>query len=288
MKKLITVITAAAMLCVLLCFGTSAEGLSLLPDNGAWSPDDNGGCTCTVTFAGGEVVFEGSQPGTWPCTKNFFSPDESHGVDISLYALHYDFIVENGGNTNISFYFSKDLESMDNGCVFTLSNTALGDVSYDAGSGDLAVGTYAGYIPLTEFVASTTLLGSNTFDSSYIDADNKIYFTGVQVYSVSGAKITVYALELVPMTEVPDEPSQEPSEESSETPSAEPSDEPSTEPSDEPSTESETSPADTSSDAASSEAPASSNGSFPWWIVAVIAAVVVIAVVVLVIVKKKK
>lgn len=285
MKKFITVITVAALLCAIFCFGASAEAYNLVPDNGAWYPEDNGGCTCTVTFTSNEAVFDGSVVGTWPNTCNYFSPEESHGVNINEYALHYDFTVENG-YTNIIFFFSKSLDDMDNGFQYTICNTALGDVSYEGGSGDLASGTYAGYIPLSELVESTTFYGSNTFDKSYIDADNKLYFTGLKVYSVGGGVITVYDLELVPVSEIPDDPSQDPVSEdessedaSSETPSeAETSseDESSETPSETPSTPAESS-TENNADA----------GSFPWWIVIVVA-IVVIAAVVFIIVKKKK
>ncbi len=285
MKKLITIITAAALLCAIFCFGASAEAYNLVPDNGAWYPDDHGGCTCTVTFTSNEAVFEGSVSGTWPSTCNYFSPEESCGVDINEYAIHYDFTVENG-NTNIIFFFSKSLDDMDNGLQYTLCNTALGDVSYEGGSGDLQSGTYAGYIPLTELVESKALLDGSSFDKSYIDADNKLYFTGLKVYSVGGGVITVYDLELVPVSEIPEEPSQDPvsKDESSEDTSSEVPSEPES-PSE---AESSEAPSDTSSAPAESSAENSTDaGSFPWWVV-IAAAVVVVAVVVFIIIKKKK
>ena len=286
MKKLITVITAAALLCAMFCFGASAEAYNLVPDNDAWYPEDNGGCTCSVTFTSSDATFDGSVSGTWPATFNYFSPEESCGVDINEYALHYDFTVENG-QTNILFFFSKNLDDMDNGLQYTICNTALGDVNYEGGSGDLQAGTYAGYIPLTELVESKTLLNGISFDKSFIDADNKLYFTGIKVYSVGGAVVTVYDLEIVPVSEIPEEPSEDLSDEPSEDPSEEPSAAPSEDPSAESSAEPETSPADTSSDTTSSEVTTDGNGSFPWWIV-IVAATVVVAAVVFVIVKKKK
>lgn len=285
MKRIITVITAAALLCAVFCFGASAEAYNLVPDNGAWYPEDNGNCTCTVTFTSNEAVFDGSVPGTWPATYNYFSPEESCGVDISEYALHYDFTVENG-QTNILFFFSKNLDDMDNGFQYTICNTALGDVNYEGGSGDLQAGTYAGYIPLTELVESKTLLNGSSFDKSFVDADNKIYFTGIKVYSVGGGVITVYDLELVSVSEIPDDSSQDPVSE----------DESSEDTSSVLSSESETSSEDESSEVPSNtpSTPAESStennagaDSFPWWIV-IVAAVVVIAAVVFIIVKKKK
>lgn len=285
MKRIITVITAAALLCAIFCFGASAETYNLVPDNGAWNPEDNGGCTCSVTFTSSDATFEGSVSGTWPATFNYFSPEESCGVDISEYALHYDFTVENG-QTNILFIFSKSLDDMDNGFQYTICNTALGDVNYEGGSGDLQPDTYAGYIPLTELVESKTLLNGSSFDKSFVDADNKIYFTGIKVYSVGGAVVTIYDLEIVPVSEIPDEPSQDPvsEDESSEDASSDVPSEPET-PSEDESSEA---PSDTPSTPAESSTENNAGAdSFPWWI-AIVAAVIVIAVVVFIIVKKKK
>lgn len=287
MKKLFAFVLVTALLCMLFTFAASAEATTLMPDDEYWTSTDNGGCSCNVTFENGVAVVSGSAGGTWPCTTNYFDPSACIAANIDTYALHYDFKV-NSGNTNINFYFSQNLDEMDNDYAFTLSNTSLGNVNYDSGSGDLPAGTYSGYVNLSDFVKATTFLGSKSFDSAYIDEDNNLYFTGVNIYSVNGATIEIYALELIPIDEIPEiiEESEE-EEESQEAVESNHQDEESTAAA-ESDEASETDISLVNTSVTESTPTTQANGVNPIiWIIIGVAAVAVI-IVIIVVVKKKK
>lgn len=200
---------------VLSAFSVSAaDSYELIYKDADWRNNDNQGASVTIDFSSGDAVFSGSLPGTWPDIACNYAPDKQIKVNVNEYSLAYDFTVENG-QTNISLRFlNADGITMS----FPIANNTLGDVNYDSGSGDLQVGDYKGVIKLSDFVNAKTFLDNSAFDKSYINADNEIIFSGIQVYSVGGGKITVRELDIIKNGSKTEEPaeSSEPVEESAE------------------------------------------------------------------------
>ncbi|MBR6562588.1 MAG: hypothetical protein IKK70_01455 [Clostridia bacterium] len=291
MKRILAVSFALVLVLCMSAFSVSAaETYELIPVDATWTTVPCEGYDVTVNVTESEAVF--SADAYWPCAETQYGSNVIK-VSVDDYSLVYDFNVDTG-NTNINFYLSDGFGSS---ATYTICNNTLGDVTYDAGSGDLAAGNYAGVIKLSDFVNSTAFLGSSPFPAAMITADNELIFTGIQVYSVSGATVTIRELALVPNDEatVPDngDESSDADVESSE-PAVE-----SSEASDDSSVESdvESSAATTESSTASSAADSSAaesseaeeGGLGTGAIIAiVVAAVAVIAVVVIVLVKKKK
>lgn len=290
MKKLLVIFVSAILVMSLCTAFASAEGENLVLSDVEWYQENGNGALCTITFEGGKAVVGGSTANTWPNVYATYAPEQCIIANIDEYSLHYDFEFTTG-NTNITFIFSKDAVTPDNSGNYPISNSALGVTSFDAGSGDLYADHYEGYIKLSDLVNSTQNYDSTPFDKSLINANNELIFSGMKIYSVNGAEITINALELVPNDEVSDN-----SQTSSDAESTATSDEP---------TESTTSTevSETTSDATSSvdtgsttsnntsgdvSAPAADEGGFPYLIIAVVAAVMVVAVVCVVFVGKKK
>ena len=190
MKKLLSCLLVlsliGAALCLTLTSGADAPTYELIDPDAQWTDVPNGGCTVSIEKKNGAVVFSGSAPGTWPATQCTYA--ESITVPVENYSLKYEFEVD-AGNTNITFFFGS--------AHFPLSSTALGDVNFEAGSGDLMPDTYKGTIKLSDLVKATTNLNSTPFPESAV-VDGNLEFTGIVVYSVAGATITVKKLELVP------------------------------------------------------------------------------------------
>ena len=190
MKKLLTVVTILALLTAVVCLPlqSAAEGTvyPLLESSIAWTSNAHGGAAVEITEKDGTFVFSGSVSGTWPSVSGDYL--EPKKVDVAHYSLHYDFTLD-AGNTNITFHFDS--------YRFPLSNTSIGDVNYEAGSGDLLPGDYEGTVRLSDFVASNANLYGTPFDQSVV-IEGMLSFTGITVYSVNGGVITVRALELVP------------------------------------------------------------------------------------------
>ncbi len=293
MKRIISILSIIALVSALFLVNVSAaDGLSLIPEDGTWLKNDNGGASCNLEFVDGAAVFSGSFAGTWPDTTCYYDAEDYITADIDEYSLHYDFNVT-GGFTNVSLLFANGSGSFS----FPIANSTLGAVNYDAGSGDLGEGDYSGYVALSDFVNSTKLYDNSTFDQNCI-VDNAITFCGIQVYSVSGGVITVNALEVIANDDIVEEESSEPEESTEESveESAEESAQESATESDEPADESEKAPVDESAQESateSDEAPAdddsadtdSGNGWLIWVIIAV--AAIAIVVVVIIILKKK-
>ncbi|MBO5767432.1 MAG: hypothetical protein J6R49_02795, partial [Clostridia bacterium] len=200
-----------------------------------------------------------------------------------------DFTVS-GGNTNINFYFT---DGFGGSATYTIANNTLGDVNYDAGSGDLFDGEYKGAIKLSDFVNSTAFLNEGKFNSEFITEDNEIIFTGIQVYSVNGATITVRALDIVANDDVqiPEDTSSEAPAESEAVSEAESEAESKTESVTESKTESKTESATESEAVSATESePAddASEGLGIWLYVIIGLAVIAVIAVVVVLAKKKK
>ncbi len=300
MKKALTLLVILTLLASVLCvpLQSSAEGVKypLINDDDHWDDFPNGGVSVELGKDGnGNYVFSGSIGGTWPATQCVYADPIT--VDVAKTSLKYDFDVD-AGNTNITFLFGN--------FNFPLSNSALGDVNYEAGSGDLMSATYKGTMKLTDLIESVKNYDSSPFDKSLV-VDGKLTFTGILVYSVSGGVITVRKLELVeedggdtddpdseePSADVSVEPSEEPSADASADASVEPSEAVSAEePAESASKPDESKPASVSP--AESGAPEQSDpvrilGLELWaFVLVVLAAIAVIAVIVYVIFGRKK
>ncbi|MBR5779985.1 MAG: hypothetical protein IKY21_05130 [Clostridia bacterium] len=289
MKRIIALFVSFILVCACIALTAGAEegSYTLIPseenvDN--WTKTACQGYNLEIEYVDGAAVF--SAESVWPCAEYFYTDEEIVTVSVEDYSLVYDFSVSTGA-TNINFTFTDGFGST---AVYSIANNSLGNVFYDAGSGDLYAGDYKGAIKLSDFVNSTMFLGGTTFPQNLI-VDGNITFSAIQVYSVSGATVTVRELSLVPTSEIPEEPVDESSAVIEE--SVEESDEASTEESVEASTEesveasveeSVTESVEESTDTTVNE----EEGLGIWLYVIIGAAAVVIVVVIVVIAKKKK
>ncbi|MBR4278789.1 MAG: hypothetical protein IKT34_01310 [Clostridia bacterium] len=290
MKRLLAVSVALVlMLCVSVFSVSAADTYKLIPTDADWTTVPCEGYEITVNVTENEAVF--SADGYWPAAETNYG-SKVIKASIDDYSLVYDFSVSTG-NTNINLYLSDGFGSS---ATYTLCNNTLGNVSYDPGSGDIAAGDYKGVIKLSDFVKSTAFLNSTAFPAGMITADNEIIITGIQVYSVAGATVTIKQLELVPNDEadVPDvdESGVESGVESSEVESdvestVESSDSESSEATTESDASSETS-SEASSEASSDASEADEGGLSTGALIAIIAAAVVVVAVVVVLLLKKK
>ncbi len=304
MKRLLAIAFALVLVSALCIIPASAaESYDLIPAEGTvWNKTDNGGASVTVDYQDDATVFSGSVSGTWPCVDFYYEADDRITANIDEYSIVYDFTVQ-GGAANINFYFTDGFGTSGG---YTIANNALGNVSYDAGSGDLYDGDIKGVIRLSDFVNSTKFLNGETFPTNMITADNEIIFSGIQFYSVNGGTITVRQLAIVPNEEAGDPTGGETGDESSEAPaessdaideSSDAIDESSeaTAESSEATAESSEATAESSEVIAESTADTSDNASGEdegglgiWLYVIIGAAVVVVVVVVVILINKKK
>ena len=271
-----------AAFCLTLTAGADEPNYQLIRSSLQWDDKAHGGCTVSLEAKeDGSYVFSGSLPNTWPAKECNYSDPIT--VPVDHYSLVYDFDVD-GGNTNITFFFGS--------AHFPLSNSALGDVNYEAGSGDLMPDVYKGTVKLSDLIHATTNLNGEAFPESAV-TDGKLTFTGLAVYSVAGATITVRALELIPSSTDIDGQTTESSDEPEPVESV-PSDEPEPE-SQTPSAEPETSkpaasePAVSESSEPDSNEPVTILGLQVWaFILVLLAAAAVIAVILYIVLGKRK
>ena len=210
MKRIIALFVSFILVCACIALTAGAEegSYTLIPseenvDN--WTKTACQGYNLEIEYVDGAAVF--SAESVWPCAEYFYTDEEIVTVSVEDYSLVYDFSVSTGA-TNINFTFTDGFGST---AVYSIANNSLGDVFYDAGSGDLYAGDYKGAVKLSDFVNSTMFLGGTTFPQNLI-VDGNITFSAIQVYSVSGATVTVRELSLVPTSEIPEEPVDESSE----------------------------------------------------------------------------
>ncbi len=285
MKRIIALFVSFILVCA--CFALTAgaeEGsYTLIPseenvDN--WTKTACQGYNLEIEYVDGAAVF--SAESVWPCAEYFYTDEEIVTVSVEDYSLVYDFSVSTGA-TNINFTFTDGFGST---AVYSIANNSLGNVFYDAGSGDLYAGDYKGAVKLSDFVNSTMFLGGTTFPQNLI-VDGKITFSAIQVYSVSGATVTVRELSIVPNSEVPEEPeeSSEVIEESSE--GIEESSEAVIDESSEAAIE-ESSEAAVESVEESTDTTVSEDEGLGIWLYVIIGAAAVVIVVVIVVIAKKK
>ncbi len=297
MKRILTTVFVICLVLSMSVFSVSAaESYELIPIGASWNKTDHNGASVSVEETEQTVVFSGSFSDTWPCVDTYYPSDAIIKANIDEYSLVYDFSVS-GGATNINFYFTDGFGSS---FSYTIANNTLGNVNYESGSGDLLNGDYRGVIKLSDFVNSTKFYDSSKFNAEFITEDNEIIFTGIQVYSVNGATVTVRALDIVANdeAEVPagDESSEEAVSDTESSEEAVSEDESSEEESKEESkteskTESNTESKEESNEASATESTddeANEGGLGVWLYVIIGVAVVAVIAVVIVLVKKKK
>lgn len=195
MKRLLA--TIIAIVCVsAMCIipASAADSYNLIPKGATWTTTPCEGYDITVTDTDDATVF--TADGYWPAANTVYSDDGRVTVDIDEYSLVYDFTVE-VGQTNINFSLTDGFGGSE---VYSICNNALGEVPHDSGSGDLYAGEYKGVIRLSDLANSTMFLQGRAFPKSII-VDNCITFTGIQVYSVSSATVTVRTMAIVPNDE---------------------------------------------------------------------------------------
>lgn len=247
MKRIAIISLVLIFAVVISAFSVSAaDSYKLIYKDADWQYSDNGGCRVSADFSSGNAVFSGSAEGTWPSTECDYAPDKQIKVKIDDYSLSYDFTVE-GGATNISIRFLNADGVMK---PFPIANNCLGDVNYDTGSGDLYAGDYKGTIKLTDLVNAKQFYENTPFDKSYVSKDNELLISGIQVYSVNGATITVRKLDIVKTGSKNDKPAESSAPEESVSEPDESSEEPAS--SVDVSEESSEEPADSSDDSSES------------------------------------
>ena len=297
MKRILTTVFVICLVLSMSVFSVNAaESYELIPIGASWNKTDHNGASVSVEEISNEtehtVVFSGSVSDTWPCVDTYYPSTEIIKVNIDEYSLVYDFTVS-GGATNINFYFT---DGFGNSFSYTIANNTLGDVNYEAGSGDLLNGDYRGVVKLSDFVNSSRFYESSKFNAEFITEDNEIIFTGIQVYSVNGATVTVRGLDIVANDEaeapVGDESSEEAVSDAESSEEAVSEDESSEEESKEESkTESKTESKEESNEASATESTddeANEGGLGVWLYVIIGVAVVAVIAVVIVLIKKKQ
>lgn len=289
MKRILTVAFAAVLLLAMCIIPVSAaDSYTLLPADGEWTtvagPDGN---DITVNVTDEATVFSASA--SWPCANCHYTEDQIVKASIDDYSLVYDFTVETGA-TNINFTFT---DGFGNSAGYSISNTTLGDVNYDSGSGDLTAGEYKGAVKLSDLINSTMYFGGTAFPQNIIGENNTLIFTDIQVYSVSGATVTIRQLSIVPNDEA-DVPvgdtgdSESVADESEEVSTEESVEESKEESKTESKEESKTESVAEESTDESTEGEENEDGGISPVVIAIIAAAVVVVIVVIVIIIKKK
>lgn len=285
MKRIIALFVSLILVCACCVITASAESYSLIPSSDkadGWVKTACQGYNIEIEYTDEAIVF--SAESVWPCADFIYDDEDRVTVSIEDYSLVYDFTVETGC-TNINFTFTDGFGS---NATYSISNNSLGDVYYDPGSGDLMAADYKGAVRLSDFVNSTMFLQDKAFPSNII-VDGNLTFSAIQVYSVSGATVTIRELSLVPNDEIPDEPVEESSEEPAES-SEEPAESstPAVESEDESTAESTVESATESTEESQDVEPTEDDGLGVWLWVIIGAAVVVVVIVIVIIAKKKK
>ena len=292
MKRILVSLLVSVLMLSLCVLSVGAEGgKTLIPLDSEWTTVPYEGYDITVNVTDSAAVF--SAEGYWPCAQTYYDEENIITASIDEYSLVYDFSVD-VGQTNINFYFTDGFGSSGS---YSISNNALGSVSYDPGSGDLQAGDYRGVMKLSDLVNSTMNLQSKTFPSDMITEDNELIFNGIEIYSVNSATVTIRTLEIVKNEDatIPEDTSSgaaeseaESSEPISEQSPAESKEESKTESKVESKVESTTESTADSVDSGDESNADDEGGLGAWLYVIIAAAVLAVGIAVAVVVKKKK
>ena len=187
----IVLVLALTLSLFAVCVSAAETKVSLIPAEGAeWIKTDHNNASVNVEYKDGAVVFSGSVAESWPSVATTYA--EPIVADVEDDYLSIDFTVA-GGTTNMNFTFADN-------STFSISNTALKnacpDANIDTGSGDIYDGEFKCTISIADLIASTMHLGGSAFPAGAV-VDGKVTFTGINVYSVNGATITINDLSVV-------------------------------------------------------------------------------------------
>lgn len=199
MKKLLVLLTAITLVLSISAFMVSAQSTSLLPEDasvwGSYAYEDaNTGTTenAIVTIENGSTVIGGSKAG-WPCAVYNMEEADWVTVPIEGNVLKYEFSVDTA-RTNIILFFKGDTPENYNGNSFTISRCF--DPSFIIGTDDIMAGTYSGTIKLSDIVEHTD------FPAAAKNDDDTLTISGLKIFSVGGANITIKTFEIASESEV--------------------------------------------------------------------------------------
>lgn len=200
MKKVLTLIAIFTLVLSVSLISASAATASLLPtDATVWEHYLEGGTTeITVTVTDGVTVVASKGTIDWPCAALSLAEEDQITVPVAGTSLEYDFTVENGFS-NIMFFMKGDspsgyTQNMYIRMVDCISAFGIAD------STDIKPGTYTGSITLEEMLAAMTEYDDYLADA--VNADGTLTFSGLKIYVVSGAVVTVNKLQLVATGEI--------------------------------------------------------------------------------------
>jgi hypothetical protein len=190
MKKLLLFISVFTLILSITVFAVSAETKSLLPtDVSKWKPVDAGGESAKAAIKDDATVVSGSVQ-SWPNVSYSMSADERITVPIKGYAIEYDFVIDKG-QSNIVLYMKGDTPAADVSGKHFQFPECIDTPNKDAGSGDIKQGSYKGVITLEDMMKNAK------FPTDCANSDNTITFSGLTIYTVSGAAVTVNKFQLV-------------------------------------------------------------------------------------------
>ncbi|HOJ47873.1 MAG TPA: hypothetical protein PLD48_03250 [Bacillota bacterium] len=182
MKKLCLFILAVTLILGTAVFSASAETTSLLPtDVSKWRKVDAGGESATVVIQDGATVVSGSVA-SWPNVTYTMTEDEYVTVPIKGYAIEYDISLDKG-QTNVLILFKDGKNFQFPNCIDTPNK--------DPGSGDIKAGAYKGVITIED------MMKNQSFPANVANADDTITITGITIFTVSGATVTVNKFQIV-------------------------------------------------------------------------------------------
>ena len=202
MKKLIAIMAILTLVISISLIPVSAATTSLLPtDATAWksfSAGDNNE-NVNVKIDNGATIVTSTGTTSWPCAALSLGKAESYTVPIEGTSFEYDFTVANG-KSNIMLFFNGGTPDVVIGTDYArlvdcISNFGITDNS------DVPVGTYTGTITLKDMTSSAG------FPKTSINADKTVTISGIKIYSVGGAVVTVNKLQLVASSNVSTESS---------------------------------------------------------------------------------
>lgn len=192
MKKLLIVNLMIILLIGVFCLPALAGGISLLPDDiDVWIPIEYDGEIATAEIREGATVIRGSQ-NSWPAVGYGLEGDNSITLDINSSAFEFDLTTKDG-NANIVLYMKGstpfNYDTVQTKCVFLAKCIEEENIHFC--SGDLLPGTYKGSISFKE------LSEHSEFPDNSLNNDGTLTITGIKIFTVYGAKVTVRALTIV-------------------------------------------------------------------------------------------
>lgn len=194
MKKLLVGFLVLSLAISISLFYASAETTSLLPENVSdWKSVSEQTKTATAEIKDGTTVISGSTQ-FWPSVAYSMPEEKQVTVPIEGMSVEYEFMVDKGAS-NIFIYFKGATPENPDDNFFKLMD-CIDTPNKDAGSSDVTAGTYKGAVRLDEMTANFN------FPGTAVNDDNTITFSGLSIYSVAGATVTVNKLQIVPTNTV--------------------------------------------------------------------------------------